>query len=126
MEVWVFLTSATGSPFHFSGLQTSLRHTLSILHLSFCPSFTLHWTSLSLQPSLGPPSGPFQVLVFLAKDGHLVLEQHWVQSELGVDQGHVSEPAGEGVDALLTLAKVLWVGPGQTLATLGEEVQEIF
>lgn len=62
---------------------------------------------------------PLQVLVLLPEDGHLVLEEDGVQAELGVDQRHVAEPAGERVDALLPLGEVLRVGPGGALCALG-------
>lgn len=63
-------------------------------------------------------SGPLQVFVLLAQDGHLVLEEHGVQAKLGVDQRHVAKPAGERVDALLPLVEVLRVGPRDALRTL--------
>lgn len=54
-------------------------------------------------------SGTLQVFVFLAQDRHLVLEEQGVKAELGMNQRHVAEPAGEGVHTLLPLSKVLWV-----------------
>lgn len=63
-------------------------------------------------------SGPLQVFVLLAQDGHLVLEENGVQAKLGVDQRHVAKPVGERVDALLPLVEVLRIGPRDTLGTL--------
>lgn len=35
-----------------------------------------------------------------------------------MDQWHVAKPVGEGVDTVLSLTEVLWVGPGDALCNL--------
>lgn len=64
-------------------------------------------------------SCPFHVFILLAQDRHLIFEEHRIQAKLRVNQGHVAKPAGKSVDALLPLVEVLWVGPLDTLGTLG-------
>lgn len=49
----------------------------------------------------------------------MIFEEDGVQAKLRVDERHVAKPVGEGVDTLLTLVEVLWVGPGDALRTLG-------
>lgn len=63
------------------------------------------------------------VPVLLPQDGHLVPEQHRVQSHLGVDQGHEAQPATEDVHAGLSLGEVVRVGPPRNLGALGLEKQ---
>lgn len=38
-----------------------------------------------------------------------------------MDQRHETKPAGKGVDALLPLTEVLWVGPGDALGDLARQ-----
>lgn len=99
------------------GVSLSFRSPPSFYHQGLSTLNHQASTQCFLSRSL---SCTFQVLVLLAQDRHLVLEEQGVQTELGVDQGHVAEPAGEAVHTLLPLGKVLWVGPWSThLCTLG-------
>lgn len=63
-------------------------------------------------------SQPLDVPVLLPQNGDLVLEQHRVQSHLGVQQGHEPKPAAERVHTRLSLGKVVRVGPPGRLRTL--------
>lgn len=68
-------------------------------------------------------SQPLDVPVLLPQNGDLVLEQHRVQSHLGVQQGHEPKPAAERVHTRLSLGKVVRVGPPGRLRTLWTDTQ---
>lgn len=51
----------------------------------------------------------------------MVFEEDRVHAELRVDQRHVTKPPGKGVDALLPLNEVFWVGPGYALWDLARQ-----
>lgn len=90
------------------GVSLSFRSPPSFYHQGLSTLNHQASTQCFLSRSL---SCTFQVLVLLAQDRHLVLEEQGVQAELGVDQGHIAEPSGKAVHTLLSLGKVLWVGP---------------
>lgn len=50
-------------------------------------------------------SGLLQVAIFLAQDGDLVLEEHWVEAQLGGHEGHGAKPVHQLVEAILLLGE---------------------
>lgn len=54
----------------------------------------------------GLSSRLLQVAVFLAQDRDLVLEEHWVEAQLGGHKGHGTKPVHQLVEAVLLLGEM--------------------